>query len=485
MSTIRIRAVYGAGGAVYAVKEAAYTMFVLLFYTQVLGLGGAITGAIISLSLLWDGISDPLVGVLSDRLRSRHGRRHPFMALSILPMGLGFLGLFAPPEAVVQDRTLLAAWLLFCSLWVRTFITTFTIPHLALSAEITRDYHERSQILGARLAFLFLFSVLLPALALALIFRGSEGLDGRFDAARYPLYGALSCAVVWLTASITTLGTRRHIRSSVDAGTAPTSRGRPRQLLQDILRTLSNRAFRLVLGFEIASMTAYGTVATLNMLVWTYYWEFPAREVAVILAIPSLLAVALVMLTLGPLGRRFEKFQLMQLSVIGIILNCLWLYPLRMLDLLPPNGTALVFVLNFLFMLIFMYCFLLRAIQTQSIIADITDEHEFEHGLKQEGGFFAATNLVNKLASIFGPVYGGIALDVIGLSSQMRPGSVPQPVLDGLAWAFGLGTLPGFALALLLVLRLNLSRARVEDIQRQLRERAATSDSPRESGISG
>ena len=89
----RTKLFYGAGGAVYAVKEAAYLMFVLLFYTQVLGLDGSITGIIIAISLVWDAVSDPLVGALSDRLHSRFGRRHPFMVVSILPLGIGFLGL--------------------------------------------------------------------------------------------------------------------------------------------------------------------------------------------------------------------------------------------------------------------------------------------------------------------------------------------------------------------------------------------------------
>ena len=62
---------YGLGGGVYAIKESAYAIFILLFYTQVLGLSGAVTGAIIALSLVWDGISDPLIGSWSDRFRSR------------------------------------------------------------------------------------------------------------------------------------------------------------------------------------------------------------------------------------------------------------------------------------------------------------------------------------------------------------------------------------------------------------------------------
>tara|TARA_R110000772_G_scaffold268672_1_gene397345 strand:+ start:96380 stop:96730 length:351 start_codon:yes stop_codon:yes gene_type:complete len=112
MTPLRTRVSYGAGGAVSAVKEAAYTMFILLFYTQVLGLSGTVTGLIIAVSLVWDGISDPLVGSLSDRLRSRHGRRHPFMALSILPLGLGFVGLFAPPQAIVDNSTWLVGRLI-------------------------------------------------------------------------------------------------------------------------------------------------------------------------------------------------------------------------------------------------------------------------------------------------------------------------------------------------------------------------------------
>jgi GPH family glycoside/pentoside/hexuronide:cation symporter len=199
MSPLATRLAYGAGGAVYAVKEAAYTMFVLLFYTQVLGLNGTITGSVIALSLLWDAVSDPLVGVLSDRLKHRRGRRHPFLAASILPLGLGFIGLFAPPPAVAESTLLLAAWLLFWSLWVRTFVTTFSVPHLALSADITDSYLGRSRVLGARLAFLFLFSVLVPALALLLIFPATGAGDGRFRPDNYPLYGAspASCAGSW------------------------------------------------------------------------------------------------------------------------------------------------------------------------------------------------------------------------------------------------------------------------------------------------
>jgi GPH family glycoside/pentoside/hexuronide:cation symporter len=478
MPSLSVRLFYGAGGAVYAVKEAAYTMFVLLFYTQVMGLNGSLTGLIIALSLVFDAITDPLVGTLSDRLRSPWGRRHPFMVLSILPLGLGFVGLFAPPQTVQASQALLAAWLLFWSLWVRGFSTTFSIPNLALATDITSDYHGRSQVLGLRLAFLFLFSVLTPAIALLWIFSTPGSEDGRFVQASYPLYGALSCVIVWVMATLSCAGTRAYARPDEHAAGMPALRDSLRILSRDLLRTLSNRSFRYLMGYDIAMMVAYGVVAAMNMLVWTYYWEFDAREVSIILSLPSLIAVALVMLSLRPLGRRFEKYQLLQLSAIGLILNCLWLCPLRMTGLLPEDQPQLIFALNFLFMLVFMYCFLMRGIQTQSIIADITDEHEWEHSARQEGGFFAASNFANKIATVAGPLYGGLALDVIGLRTGMLPGSVDDGVLDGLAVAYGLGTIPGMIIALFFGLRITLGRDRVLELQRRIRERGDTGPAP-------
>lgn len=473
MTTPGTRLLYGLGGIVYAAKEAAYTAFVLLFYTQVLGLSGTVTGAIIATSLVWDSISDPLVGALSDRLRSRWGRRLPFMVLSILPLGLGFIGLFAPPATVVADHGLLAGWLLFWSLWVRTFVTTFAIPHLALSAEITRDYHERSQVLGARLACMFLFAVLLPATGLLLIFPTVNGGDGRFEAANYPWYGVLSCAVAWVAAIACTLGTRRYIHSSCDA---PVPRGEgtsPAALVRDLLRTLKNATFRMVIAYEFACMAAYGTIVSLNMLVWTYFWEFSPEESSIVLSLPSLLAIVLAMASLKPLSRRFAKHRLIQLSLAGMILNCLWLYPLKLAGLLPDNDSMLVFALNFLFMLVFMYCFLLRSICTQSVVADLTDEHELACGLRQEASFFSMINLVNKTATVIGPFYGGLALDAIGLHAGMLPGQAPAATIDGLAYALGLGVIPPLLVSLALSLKIHMSEDKVRAIQRAIGERAA------------
>ena len=472
MVDLKARILYGSGGAVYAVKEAAYSMFVLMFYTQVLGLSGTITGVALSLALVWDAITDPLIGGWSDKLHSRFGRRHPFLALSILPLGLGFIGLFTPPQSVVENTTWLGGWLLFWTLWIRTFLSTFSIPHLALSAEITSDYQERSNTMGARMVFTFLFSVLLPAVGLLWIFPSSDGVDGRFVNANYPVYGALSCIAVLIMGTLTTWGTRSYIVPSTTINLAAKDPGDyMRALLRDLMRTLENKSFRYMIGYEIAAMVSWGTISTLNILAWTYYWEFSATEVSIILGLPSLVAIGLVMFTLRGLTARFQKHHLLQYALVGLMLDCLWLYPAKMLGLFPEGNEVIPFVLNLVFMMIFMYCYLIRAITSYSIIGDITDEHELNHGLRQEAAFYAVLNFIAKFAAIFGPVYAGIALDVIGLETGMLPGSVPLATQNGLVYAMGLGIIPALMVAAYFVLKINLSKARVEDIQAQLRKR--------------
>ncbi len=474
MISLKTRVLYGTGGAVYAVKEAAYTMFVLMFYTQVLGLSGTLTGVMLSVALIWDGITDPLVGSWSDRLQSRYGRRLPFIALSVLPLGLGFIGLFTPPPSVIDDSTWLAAWLLFWTLWVRTFLTTFSIPHLALSADITSDYKDRSGIMGARMLFTFLFSVVLPAVGLLWIFSDNQGIDGRFVSSNYPLYGLLSCLVVWIMGASTVWGARGFIAPSPPNKLLGTGAGLSVQtLIGDLLRTLENKTFRHLLAYEIAAMIAWGTMSTLNILSWTYFWEFSATDVSLILSIPSLLAIGLVMLTLGPLTQRIQKHHLLQYALLGLILDCLWLYPLKMTGLMSEDH-SIVFALNFIFMMIFMFCYLIRAITSYSIISDITDEHELLHNVRQEAGFFAVLNFIAKFALIFGPVYAGVALDVIGLEAGMLPGNVPQATQNGLVYAMALGVLPALLVALYFIHKIRLDKSRVEDIQAQLKARQLT-----------
>ena len=124
-------------------------------------------------------------------------------------------------------------------------------------------------------------------------------------------------------------------------------------------------------------------------------------------------------------------------------------------------------------MLIWMYLFMLRVVSAFSIIADVTDEHELDHGLRQEGTFYSAMAFTTKLAAAVGPLFGGLALDVIGLQEGMSPGQIPAGTLDGLAIAMTVGVVPLLGLAWYFTFRISMSEEHLANIQSQLSERAA------------
>ncbi len=463
---------YGMGGAPYAVKEAAFTMFVLLFYTQVLGLSGTATGIVIFVSLVWDAVSDPLMGAWSDRFKSRWGRRHPFMAVGTIPLALGHVALFFPPQWVQSSSAWLTIWLLLCSLWIRTWVTVFALPHLALAAEITDDYHQRSTLLGSRIGFVFLVSILLPALSMFLLFNETNGADGRFVADNYIVYGWASALVIALAGLIVVYGTRDYIPATrIDPARMPSSPGL-RGVVADFLSTLRNVNFRNLLFYDLAASASYGITVALNVMVWTYFWEFDASTMAAIMGIPVFTAVPLALVTMAKLGKRWPKHKILKYAIFLMLVDVVWIYPLHFLGLLPENGhwliTAMVLLQNF----IFVFLFVLRNIASYSITADLTDEHESYSGKRQEGGFYSVLAFTTKLASAAGPLYSGFALDVIGLKEGMMPGELDATVTDNLAWALLLAVVPLMLVAWRYTLNVSMSEQQLLDIQATLGERS-------------
>ncbi len=464
---------YGLGGAMFSIKEAAYSAFVLLFYTQVLGLSGTAAGVALAVAVVFDSISDPVIGAWSDRLNSRWGRRHPFMVAGTLPMGVGFVGLFLVPDRVVESQTLLSLWLAFWSIWIRTTLSVFAIPHLALSAEMTSDYRERSSILGARMFFVFLFTVLIPALALVLLFDQYGEVDGRFERGNYPVYGVLSCIATWMVGLITVWSTR-HVGQDNRAAGASDMPGLG-QFLADFFATLKISNFRQLLAFDVAASVSYGVLIATHMLASIYFWELSSRDIALILAIPSLLGVSGAMFAIHWLGSRVAKHTILRLTCALMIIDGVWPYAARLAGLLPENGHPAVFWSLFLQMLLWMFFFILRGIASQSLVADIADENDLMHGRRQEGALFAASLFAQKLATALGPLYGGMVLDLVGLQRGMAPGTIEQPTLDAFAVYTAAGILAPLLVALYFSFKVSLSEARLREIQAALTERRTES----------
>ena len=91
---------WGVGQVGEGVKNAAFNSFLLFYYNQILGVSATLTALALGVAVLCDAVSDPLVGSVSDRFRSRWGRRLPFMTVSALPLGITLFLLFMPPDGM-------------------------------------------------------------------------------------------------------------------------------------------------------------------------------------------------------------------------------------------------------------------------------------------------------------------------------------------------------------------------------------------------
>ena len=147
----RTRFAYGIGATAESAITMAFNTFNFLYYNNVLGLSGTLCGLAVTIALFFDAISDPIVGSISDRWRSRLGRRHPFLYAAPIPMALCFLCIYMPPEGL-SDLPLFL-WFTGFTVLLRTAQTLYQVPHLALGAEMTSGYRERSVLMSYNTIF--------------------------------------------------------------------------------------------------------------------------------------------------------------------------------------------------------------------------------------------------------------------------------------------------------------------------------------------
>jgi glycoside/pentoside/hexuronide:cation symporter, GPH family len=466
------RFAYGLGGIATAVKDAAVVHFLLMFYTQVVGLPGPWFGLAAAIAQIADALIDPAIGSWSDNTRSRLGRRHPFMLGAAVPYAAAFWLLFNPPAGLTGGA--LFAWAAVMMVATRALLALFAIPHAALGAELSTDYAQRTQIAADRTVLAWIGGILLPTFAYWLIFTpvpGADGavLDGRLGLDNYPAYAFLSAGVILVVAFASALGTRSAI-----AGLPLPHERRKLTLLdpfRDVLFALRNHNFRRVFAalFIAGGITGVSTMFT--ALTWLYFWEFTTEQTSV-LVLSSIAPTLVAWVSMGPLSRRFEKRALYFATMLVLIASSAWFPGARLLGLLPANGSDAIFWLALATNFVTVYVLVVNGSVWPSIIADIADEYEVQHGERKDGVFFAALAFGLKIPQGLGNLLGGLAIAWVGVAKGMSPGSVPADVLLRLGLVAGPFVAASLVLPVIAMAGYDISRARHGELRRTLDARA-------------
>lgn len=458
---------YAIGNMPFSLKDAAFINFVVFYYTQVQGLSGTLTGLAMFIALIWDAISDPVVGSWSDTLRSRWGRRHPLLIAGGIPTVLLFLALFQPPQNLTEMGVF--AWLLGVSILLRTCLTIYFIPYSAMGAELSSDYDERTVIAKARVTMGWLIGMAVPAFGFAIIFQTENGIDGRLIAANYVDYGILSAVLAGVATVICVWGTWSVIPRLPQSsqGDEPFSFIQP---FRDAKVAFGNNNFRLCMFAALAFGMSAGIYTTLSIYLGTYFWEFSADQLAG-LVVPIALATLVAFVVLGRLGQRYEKPSMMAAASIVLAFNTVVILGARLIGVLPENGHPAIYTLVLLSTGIGVFAIVMLQVATASLLADILDEHELLTGRRQEGVFFAAGAFVLKATTGLGALVAGMIIDLVGLVPGSTPGLVAQPVLQSLGWFTLILTSSMALIAFLFYRRIHMTREDHLSVKTQLEAR--------------
>jgi len=239
------------------------SLYVMKFSTDVLLIAPAVMGAIFSLSRIWDAISDPLAGYLSDRTTFRLGRRRTWILLSCIPISLGFYAVFAPPmDMQGSDLTL---WMTISIVGFYSAMTLFFVPHMALGAELSTDYHERSRLFGVRHIFYTLGSILsLAAMYLLINEEFAPGGDVRSLARELAVVAVAIMTVLVIYAAVA-LRERPEFQNRQQGG--------PIQAFRDIW---GNPHARLLITVTFIENVGSAAIAALTLYVAQYVVGAPA-----------------------------------------------------------------------------------------------------------------------------------------------------------------------------------------------------------------
>jgi GPH family glycoside/pentoside/hexuronide:cation symporter len=469
------RLCFASGAIGEAVYGAVFNAFIIIFYNQAIGLSNTLIGVAIMLATIGDAVTDPIIGVVSDRWRSRHGRRHPFLFVAPLPLALSLYFIFNPPPMLLDDaggadQFLLFLWLSVWTILSRVFLTLYSVPHIALGAELSKDQHQRSLLFSANTIATYLAGASFAFVAWSVFFAGerTRASDGQIvpahlDAAAYSPMVFTACALILIGIWFCAASTYKFVPRLSQAKRAQ-NRLTVVTFLKEMLSTLKNRNYMyLLLGFFFLMLSA-GIGETLNVFTATFFWELKAEQLRWlgVMAAPAALAGAI---SCPALMRRFDRKPLMVAAMCGVAVFAQLPQDLRLLGLFPENGSAALLPILVANASCFIFCLGIAAVAVLAMISDVIDENQLATGLRQEGLFYSSRAFFAKAANSIGHLLGGIMLDVF---ISLPFGAVPGQVDDGVIIRLGLvsGPIMGLSAIISIVFyrRYNLSRERHKEI---------------------
>ncbi len=449
------KALWGLGGFGENMANNALVSLANVIYQVGYGLNPVVIGWVLAASRIFDAVTDPWMGNLSDNTRSRWGRRRPYVVLGAVALSIAFALLWLPPAGLGAKG--IAVYLALAALLFYLSFTLFVIPYSALGLEMVTDYRARTRLFVFRLVPAFLASLLVPTLyaaARSSWFGGNELVGMRY-------IGVFIAVVILVTALPAGLFCRERYA------------GRKQEKIRlglAVRETLRNRAFVILLGAVFLTFFGLFCAIVVYSNLNIYHIAGGSKDTAAKVGMHVGLIKGVGELMMLPvftlLAMRFQKHRLAAAGLLvasgGYLLSLPAFRPdmpyLQLAAYLPANlGLCACWLLN------------------GSMMADVCDSDELATGRRREGMFSAVFSICYKAGIATGALFGNYLLQWCGVRGEIDPTAsvltLAPDVVERLRWAYALTPALCLAGAAWFMCRYPLTRDRMAEIRRTLTRR--------------
>ncbi len=410
---------YGVGDIFGGGSFLLIGMLYMKYLTDVVGLTGILAGLVVGIGKIWDAISDPLMGYISDNTRSKYGRRKVFFLLGIIPIFLAFTLMWFPIS--IKSTIGLFIYYSIAYLFFSTVFTMVMVPYSALNAEMTQDYKQRSKLTGARIIFSQLSALLAGTVPKIII--NNYSLDIQRNLTEAINSGASQDIIISLQNQLKIANQKGYLIMAIIFGIIyaipwilvfkgtweiKITKKREKKKILDIFKSFStifiNKSFRIHIGMYIAAYVGLDIL----MALFIYFLDSNLqREGMYSLAMGSLLFTQILMMPLYIfIGNKKGKGIAFKLGMV------VWI--IAMVSIIPLNPSSSIIQIIF-------SCILLGAglsagvLIPWAILPSVTDVDELITKEKRAGTYSGAMTLIRKMAQgLLAMPLVGYGLDKIG-----------------------------------------------------------------------